>query len=44
MIFFDRNRLVDIDVDIAVLLTPILTTWNQRLTTPKFCASFGGSS
>jgi hypothetical protein len=44
MISFGCSRPVDIDVDIAVLLVPVPTTWNRQLTTPKFCASYGGSS
>jgi hypothetical protein len=44
MIFFDPTPHVDVAIDVAVLLTPVPTTWNRQLTTPKFCASFGGSS
>jgi len=44
MISSGRSRPVDIDVDIAVLLAPPFTTGNEQLTTPKFCASYGGSS
>lgn len=44
MISLDLARRVDIAVDIAVLLAPVPTTWTRQLTTPKFCASFGGSS
>lgn len=44
MIFFDLARPVDIAIDVAVLLAPLITTWNRQLTTPKFFASYGGSS
>lgn len=44
MIFFDPALHVDVAIDVAVLLAPLRTTWNRRLTTPKFCASCGGSS
>lgn len=44
MISFDLTDHVDIDIDVAVFLTPVRTTWNRQLTTPKFFASFGGSS
>ena len=44
MISFDLTHHVDVAIDVAVLLVAVRTTWNRQLTTPKFCASFGGSS
>lgn len=44
MISVDLTHHVDVAIDIAVLLAPILTADDRQLTTPKFCASFGGSS
>jgi hypothetical protein len=35
---------VDVVIDVAVLLAPVLAADDRQLTTPKFCASFGGSS